>query len=155
MEMKLGRACEIDSWMELVESVKEQFPGLETEAAIEEHRKTVLEFMKKDSAICAKDGDRVVGTLLFSAKFGMICCLAVDVSYRRQHVGRQMVDFMLDFMEPGQTITVTTYREGAPEGAAARDFYRSLGFSEGRLTEEYGSPVQEFVWERQMKRRSE
>lgn len=45
-------------------------------------------------------------------------------------------------------ITVTTYREGVPEGAAARAFYKRLGFTEGKLTEELGSPVQEFRWKR-------
>ena len=59
-----------------------------------------------------------------------------------------MVAYMLTLMEAGEDIVVTTYREGAPEGVAARAFYKRLGFSEGRLTEEFGSPVQEFVLKR-------
>ena len=51
-------------------------------------------------------------------------------------------------MEEGRDITVTTYRAEDPNGAAARAFYKRLGFSEGRLTEEFGSPVQEFVLKR-------
>lgn len=35
-----------------------------------------------------------------------------------------------------------------PEGIAARAFYKQLGFIEGKLTEEFGSPVQEFILER-------
>lgn len=31
------------------------------------------------------------------------------------------------------------------EGIAARAFYKHLGFVEGKLTEEFGSPIQEFV----------
>ena len=54
---------------------------------------------------------------------------------------------MLTQMEDGKDITVTTYREGNPNGIAARAFYKRLGFSEGKLTEEFGSPVQEFVLE--------
>ena len=30
----------------------------------------------------------------------------------------------------------------------ARAFYKRLGFTEGKLTEEFGSPVQEFVFKR-------
>ena len=52
---------------------------------------------------------------------------------------------MLPMMDPEREITVTTYREGDPAGAAARAFYKKLGFAEGELTEEFGSPVQEFV----------
>ena len=56
-----------------------------------------------------------------------------------------MVEYMLTFMEPGKDVVVTTYREGVPEGIAARAFYKRLGFVEGRLTEEFGSPAQEFI----------
>lgn len=35
-----------------------------------------------------------------------------------------------------------------PEGIAARAFYRKMGFEEGRLTGEFGAPVQEFVLRR-------
>ena len=37
-----GIEQDIDSWMELVQSVRWTFPGLETEAALKEHRNTVL-----------------------------------------------------------------------------------------------------------------
>ena len=56
-----------------------------------------------------------------------------------------MVDYMLGFMNPQGDVVVTTYREGVSEGIAARAFYKHLGFSEGKLKEEFGSPVQEFV----------
>ena len=57
---------------------------------------------------------------------------------------------MLPLMTPGKEITVTTYREGAAEGIAARAFYKSLGFRAGELTEEFGSPVQRFVLKRDL-----
>ena len=145
---ELGKACDIDNWMELVEKVKDSFPGLETREALEEHRRTVLECMGRDAAICAKIDGRIVGTLLFSRADHMLCFLAVDEAYRRQHIAENMVSYMLTLMEPGTDIVVTTYREGVPEGIAARAFYKRLGFAEGRLTEEFGSPVQEFVLRR-------
>ena len=42
-------------------------------------------------------------------------------------------------------LRTTTYCEDVPEGRAARAFYRHMGFLEGRLTEEFGAVVQEFV----------
>ena len=78
----------------------------------------------------------------------MLCFLAVDKAYRRQHIGESMAAYMLTLMDPETDIVVTTYREGVPEGAAARAFYERLGFVEGRLTEEFGSPVQEFILKR-------
>lgn len=148
MEIRLADAGDIDGWMRLVEQVKNSFPGLETREAMEEHRTAVLEFIGRDAAICADTGSRIAGVLLFSREEGALCFLAVDRECRRQHIAAEMVAFMLAFMEPGRDITVTTFREGVPEGEAARAFYKRLGFVQGRLTEEFGSPVQEFVWKR-------
>ena len=148
MKIQLAKPEDIDAWMALVEQVRNAFPGLETAEAMAEHRATVLQFMRSSSAICAVDGERVIGALLFSKEDSMLCFLAVAPAYRRQHIARQMVDFMLTQMEDGKDITVTTYREGDPNGIAARAFYKRLGFSEGKLTEEFGSPVQEFVLKR-------
>ena len=128
--------------------VKENFPGLETKEALDEHRNTVLDFMSKQGAICAKDKDKIVGILLFAKEENMLCFLTVDGEYRRQHIGEQMVSYMLTKMDAKKEVVVTTYREGVPEGTAARAFYKRLGFAEGRLTEEFGSPVQEFVLKR-------
>lgn len=62
MEIVFGNECDIVSWMNLVNKVKENFPGLETEDALNEHRNTVLDFMSKEAAICAKSEDKVVVT---------------------------------------------------------------------------------------------
>ena len=148
MEIGLGRAAEIDEWMGLVRRVRDNFPGLETEEALEAHRETVLAFMDGNAAIRAKSGGRIVGILLFARAEQMLCFLAVDPACRRQHIAEQMVTYMLTFLDPQKEVVVTTYREGAPEGAAARAFYKRMGFADGRLTEEFGSPVQEFVLKR-------
>ena len=148
VNVELGKACNLDNWMDLVENVKDSFPGLETREALEEHRRTVLEFMGRDAAVCAKIDGRIVGTLLFSRADHMLGFLAVDEAYRRQHIAGNMVAYMLSLMEPGKDVVVTTYRAGVLEGVAARAFYKRLGFVEGRLAEEFGSPVQEFVLKR-------
>ena len=148
MTIELGTEQDIDSWMDLVEKVKDAFPGLETKEALNEHKNTVLDFMGRDSAICAKEKGEIVGTLLFSRENNLLCFLAVDVEHRRQHIAEKMVSYMLTKMDPKSDISVTTYRDGVPEGTAARAFYKRIGFTEGKLTEEFGSPVQEFVLKR-------
>ena len=148
MEIGPGSVYEIEQWMRLVNRVREDFPGLETQEALDAHRDTVLDFMRKKSAIRAKERERIVGALLFSRELHMLCFLAVDAEYRRQHIAEKMVSRMLARMDPGKEVTVTTYREGVPEGEAARAFYKRLGFVAGRLSEAFGSPVQEFVLKR-------
>ena len=148
MTIALGTRQDIDSWMRLVETVRDSFPGLETREALDGHRRTVLEFMERGGAICAKEQAEMVGALLFSREHNMLCFLAVDAQHRRQHIAENMVSYMLTMMDSHSDISVTTYREGIPEGEAARAFYQRMGFTPGKLTEEFGSPVQEFVLKR-------
>ncbi len=145
MLIELATKQNVDNWMHLVNKVKDSFPGLETQQALDEHRNTVLEFMDKNSAICAKVDNKIVGALLFSDETNTLCFLAVDAEYRRQHIAERMFSYMLTFMDSEKDITVTTYRADVPEGIPARMFYKRMRFSEGKLTEEFGSPVQEFV----------
>lgn len=145
MEIKQAEVKDIDNWMQLVEKVKASFPGLETAEALEQHRQTALDFFSRKAAICAITDNRIAGALLFSKDENMLCFLAVDPDYRRQGIAKQLVYDMLKHLDSEKNVVVTTYREGEPEGMAARAFYKHLGFTEGRLTEEFGSPVQEFI----------
>lgn len=148
MTIELGSEQDIDRWMSLVEKVKDAFPGIETKEALTEHKNIVLDFMDRASAICAKEQGEIVGTLLFSSENNLLCFLAVDAEHRRQHIAEKMVSYMLTKMAPQSDIFVTTYCDGVPEGIAARAFYKRMGFAEGKPTEEFGSPVQEFVLKR-------
>lgn len=140
-----GSSNDIDRWMRLVQTVSGSFPGLETEAALSEHRQTVLDFMGRQEAVSAKQDGEIVGVLLFSRENNMVCFLAVDPAFRRKHIAEKLFRFVLPQMSQDSPITVTTYREGVPEGIAARAFYQKLGFVPGKLTVEFGSEMQEFV----------
>ena len=150
MKIAHGTAADIDSWMKLVRRMRGLFPGLGTEQALSEHRKTVLEFIESKGAVCAKDGDQIVGVLLFSPSDNILCYLAVDDRYQRRYIAQNLIRYMLPFTSPEKDITVTTYREDDLNGTAARAFYQHLGFEPGALTEEFGSRVQVFT----LKRRS-
>ena len=49
MEVEFGKVSYIDSWMTLVRKVSWNFPGLENEEGIIDHRNTVLKFISKKS----------------------------------------------------------------------------------------------------------
>lgn len=142
MNICFATSDDIDNWMNLVDKVKDLFPGLD----LTEHRATVLDFISRNEAICAKEYNKIVGALLFSKNLSMICFLAVDPKYRRRHIAEKMFSLALNEFDPTRDITVTTYREGVSEGIAARSFYKSIGFIEGKLTEEFNTPLQEFVY---------
>ena len=142
MNIYFATSDDIDNWMNLVDKVKDLFPGLD----LTEYRNTTLEFISRNEAICAKEDNKIVGGLLFSKELNMLCFLAVDSEYRRNHIAKKMFSLALNKFDPSRDITVTTYREGVSEGIADRKFYKSMGFIEGKLTEEFNTPLQEFIY---------
>lgn len=141
METSFARPADLEGMMKL--AAQADFPGLQ----MDQHRAAVISCIARGEAICAREGENVIGALLFSREDGELCFLAVDASHRRRHVARGLVEFL-----GGHTtgdITVTTYRADDPRGAAAQAFYRKMGFEPGRLTQAYGYPVQEFIWRRE------
>lgn len=145
MEAVFGESSCINSWMQLVRKVSWNFPGLETEACIDEHEQTVLKFMNKKQALCVKSQGTIIGVLLFSRNKNMICCLAVDPEHRKQGLASILLRKALDELDGSREITVSTFRENDEKGIAPRALYRKFGFQEGELTEEFGYPNQVFV----------
>lgn len=145
MEVEFGKVSYIDSWMTLVRKVSWNFPGLETEEGIIDHRNTVLKFISKNQAICARENNRVIGVLLFSRYHNMICCLAVDPDFRRQGIASMLLEKALQELDRNRDITVSTFREDDEKGRAPRALYKKFGFKEGELTVEFGYPNQVFV----------
>ena len=145
MEVQYGTLRDIDSWMALVQQVRWNFPGLETQEALEDHRKTVLRFMGEHRALCVKDEDKVIGVLLLSKKHNMICCLAVAPEYRRNGIASALLEKALSELDRSKDITVTTFREDDEKGVAPRALYKRFGFTEEQLMIENDYPVQRFV----------
>ena len=145
MNVEYGTSMDIESWMELVKLVSWNFPGLETESDIEDHRKTVLRFMGENRALCVKETDKVVGVLLISKKHNMICCLAVAPEYRRKGIASALLEKALSELDRSSDITVTTFRDNDEKGIAPRALYKKFDFVEEKLTVENDYPVQRFI----------
>lgn len=146
LTIKLADEKNLASWMSLIDIVKWNFPGLETDEKVLEYKNTVVEFMRRKNAICVLDRKQVVGILLFSTKYNMLCCMAVHPEYRRKGIATRMVNKMLEHMDRSKDIVVETFREDDPKGTAPRAFYKRMGFTEGELCyfeDQY--PEQKFV----------
>lgn len=145
MRVEYGISRDIDSWMTLVKEVSWNFPGLETQEALDEHKATVLRFMSKRQAICVKEENKIAGVMLFSRGHNMICCLAVSPNYRRRGVASMLMDEALRNLDRTREISVSTFRADDEKGSAPRAFYEKYGFVEGALMEEMNYPSQEYV----------
>ena len=145
MKVEYGTSLDIESWMQLVQRVRWNFPGLETAVALDDHRQTVLRFMGEYRALCVKDAEKVVGVLLLSKKHNMICCLAVAPEYRRNGIASALLEKTLTELDRSKDITVTTFRDDDEKGIAPRELYKRFGFTEEKLMVENDYPVQRFV----------
>lgn len=145
MQVIKGKITDIDRWMELVGRVAWNFPGLETQELLDEHRQTVLRFMEKGHALCVKEGEKIAGILLFSRRLNMICCMAVAPEYRRRGIGTALVSSAMDQMDGSREISVTTFRQEDEKGIAPRALYTRFGFEPQELLTEYNYPLQRFV----------
>lgn len=145
MQVQYGAKNDIEAWMKLVREISWNFPGLETEEKMEEHKQTVLRFMDKEQALCVKEGAEIVGVILFSRGHNMICCLGVSPTHRRCGIATGLLEKALEELDRSRDITVSTFREDDSKGLAPRALYKRFGFVEDELIEEFGYPNQRFV----------
>lgn len=147
-EIVFATIDDIKPWMQMVRTVRYNFPGLETEDGLYDYRKTAIQNIKRNTALCTKikGTDEIVGVLLFSYKNKYLSCLAVHSKHRNKGIASEMLKKMLDLFPEGTDITVATFREKNNLGTAPRSFYKKYGFLEGELDFQFGYPVQKFIY---------
>ncbi|SFC86626.1 GNAT family N-acetyltransferase [Clostridium uliginosum] len=137
-----AKEIDIDIWMNLIEIVKDNFPGL----VLEDYRKILKESIKERNALIVKDNTNAIGVLIFSYENKEIAFLAVHPEYRKKGIATALIEKMYEHFPKGSEIIVTTYRENDVKGKAARALYKNLGFVEEELIMEFGYPCQKFVF---------
>jgi len=136
---------DIDNWMDMVNIVKDNFPGFITD----EYRKTLEKNIDRQTALCVKYHEQIVGVLLFSINSKCLSCMAVHPQHRRHGVGSALVEKMISLFPNGIDIEVSTFREDDILGIAPRALYKKFGFAEDELTIGYNNyPCQKFVLRR-------
>lgn len=145
MQVTFGSPNDIAPWMELVTLMAWNFPGLETQEALEDHKATVLRFMDKKQALCIKEDGCVLGVLLFSRNRNMICCLGVHPHNRRRGIASALLTAALTQLDRTRPVTVSTFLEHDERSPAPRALYRKFGFQPADLIEEFGCPNQRFI----------
>ena len=145
MKLYYGVSDDIDNWMKLVNQIRYNFPGLETQEEFDEHKATVLKFMSKQQAICVKVSGEIAGIMLFSRSHNMICFLGVSADYRRRGIASILMNEALNNLDRSKKISVCTFRVDDEKGLAPRALYEKYGFIEGALVEVFGYPNQEYV----------
>jgi ribosomal protein S18 acetylase RimI-like enzyme len=142
MEIKFAQDKDIGSWMELVERVKDSFPGID----LEEYRKGLSLRISGRGALAAVESGRVIGALLFSGEAKELEFLAVHPDFRKKGIAASLIRYLFSLLPKGSRFSVITYRENDPQGKAARELYRSIGFIPDRLLTVFDYPCQKLIY---------
>lgn len=145
MQLCYGVPEDIENWMQLVNQIRWNFPGLEIQEKLDAYKATVLKFMVKRQAVCVKTGGEIAGVMLFSRGHNMICCLGVSPDYRRCGIASMLMEEALRNLDRSKEILVTTFRADDERGLAPRALYEKYGFVEDELVEAMGYPNQRYI----------
>ena len=146
--IKFADIDDVPAWMEMITLMRYDFPCLENDNELEKHKPVVIKNINRQSAICVKDNERVIGALLFSFNQNRLGFMAVHPDYRRKGIGAAMIEKMLSALPDDKDVWVRTFRGNDTKGVAARPLYRKMGFEEDALVMEHDYPHQEFVLRR-------
>ena len=142
MDIGFAQSNDIDSWLKLLELVKDNFPGLD----MDEYKKGLSKRILEQGALVAKESDTVIGALLFSGESKELEFLAVHRQYRKLGIATALIEHMFTLFPKGSHFTVVTYRENDEKGKAARELYKRIGFVPLRLVTVFDYPCQEFTY---------
>jgi len=147
-ELSFAKLDDLDSWMAMIEIVKDNFPGLTSRESINRYMETVIKNINRETALCVKINNVVVGILIFSFNAKCLSCMAVHPEHRKKGIATSMVEKMRSLFPDDADLSVTTFRENDPKGIAPRALYKKFGFVEDELIVEFEYPHQRFVLNR-------
>lgn len=140
-DIRFADEDDISDWMELVRLVVDGYPRLE-ENFYEDQLKL---YIGKRQALLLRDGQTVIGTMLFSCDTGNIDFLGVHPQYRERGIEKLFLGKLMTELLPGRTLSITTFRERDRADTDWREVCKGLGFVEAELLMEFGYPTQRFV----------
>ena len=132
---------DIPAWMDLMRLVIDGYPVMDEENYLNEITKAIEE----KRALILKEGNILIGAMIFSRCSGSIDFLGIHPQYRNQGIQKLFLEILLESYLPDQEISMTTYREGDKADTGYRTLLKNLGFAERELLIEFGYPTQRFV----------
>jgi ribosomal protein S18 acetylase RimI-like enzyme len=130
---------DIPAWLDLAAEVETLFGVALT--SDDGFLKALHRNVCRGTAMCVREDDDLPGAflcggLLYSPTHRPVyelSWLAVASRCRRHGIGHALVEGFLKTIEPPAEISLLTFCENAPDGAAARHLYESMGFLPGEM----------------------
>ena len=125
----------------LMELVKDDFPGYKEKEFLE----ALYRSIERHEAILDEKDGVVTGLLMCSHEDNELTFLATHPEYRKKGIANDLIRNMKADFSKGDTIYVTTFREGDLKGVAARACYHSCGFVDREELEVFNYPCQKMA----------
>lgn len=138
-------AEDIPGCMDLARLAVDGFPCLDENQYAERLRDSI----GCSGTLILKDADTAVGLMAFCRETGSIDFLGVHPQYRQQGIEAAFIQRMMETVNAGTKVTVTTFREGDKADTGYRKLFKELGFMEAELLIEFGYPTQRFILQRE------
>lgn len=90
--LDFARMEDVTGWMRLADLVKDNFPGFDARS----YEKTLVKNIARQSALCVRHGDVIVGVLLFSISAQTLSCMAVHPDHRKRGIASMLVARMIE-----------------------------------------------------------
>lgn len=149
-DIKWARFDDIPEWMELVRLCVDGYPFLDEQAYLN----VLKNYICKKQACIIRDGNQIVGNMLFSYDSGRIDFIGVHPLYRRKKLIEMLLDKAINELSSLKKETsITTYRDGDKADTGYRKTIQMFGFTESDFLVEFGYPTQKFVYNKTGKSR--
>lgn len=136
---------DITRWMELVDMVIDGYPRLEEKS----YKETLSRYIQQNRAMLLEAGHEVIGIMAFDERKGCIDFLGIHPQYKNTGLEELFFEQAFQRREEGNTITITTFRQGDKADTGYRQQLKKLGFTEEQVLVEFGYPTQRMVLTRQ------
>lgn len=132
---------DIPAWLELVDQAIDGFPYLKEN----DYLKELEIYIQKKQALIIRDGDTIIGAMMFNKQASSIDFLAVHPQYRKYEIAKAFLQRLWYELTTYMPISITTFREGDKADLGYRETFKELGFAEAELLIEFGYPTQKFI----------
>ena len=142
MLIRWANESDLSAWYELATEVSSLFQhptDMGAELKINESGKGSISRYEMLTAVDYMTGNNM-GFILISRINNQIAWFAVSEKYRNKGVGGRLLKTALRQLDTNKEITVMTFCNDYPQGAAARILYKKYGFTEEKPAEHNGQP---------------
>lgn len=128
--IQIAASQDFDNWLMLAQEVEFLFGPMSNEPSFHQ---ALQRAFREQRAFCVRaqngmPGARLCGGILISKKRNSIGWLAVARQDRGKGIGKALLVYAIQQLNPDEDISVTTFTQAVEEGLPARHVYRHFGF---------------------------